>query len=129
MSTRQGFAFGTIVFGAFVAIGISQFGNGQPSGSAPFVRIVAGANADIDQTAERLTATSTIAQAVTIKAGATNTGTIYIGHSAVEAATPTGFGIVASGPYSIAGPIDLSEIWLDATADDQAVTYTYTQAR
>lgn len=83
--------------------------------------IVFGENADVDQTAEQLSATSTaLRDGVWVQALSTNSGTLYIGGSGVT--TSTGYPLAAGA--SVFVPIDdLSKIYAIGSADNQAVRW------
>jgi hypothetical protein len=82
-------------------------------------------------TAERLVsaASSTVVAWVGIMAETDNTGTVTVGGSTVVAAQATRRGIpLAAGEgtsISVAGGIDLKDIWLDVTTNGDGVTFAY----
>jgi hypothetical protein len=93
-------------------------------------------------TAERLVASSTIAEWVHIQALVNNTGAgtskeVVIGGSDVVAAVATREGLLVApgGGFQeeigvrIPGPIDLADIWVDAITNDNGVNFAYMEAR
>lgn len=70
----------------------------------------------------QLTATSTPILSVVIKAKTANTGTIYVGNSAVSSSN--GFVLLAGDTVSIEID-DLSKIYLDASVNGEGITYLY----
>ena len=57
---------------------------------------------------------------VTVKALSTNTGTIYVGNSAV--ASTNGFQLAKSDSVSL-DILDLSTVWIDSSVNGEGVTY------
>jgi hypothetical protein len=65
-------------------------------------------------------ATAQAVSSVTIKALAANTGTIYVGNTAVSSAN--GFQLAKSDSVSL-DITDLSTVWIDSSVDGEGVTY------
>lgn len=67
-------------------------------------------------------ASSTSTSSITIKALATNTGTIYVGSSSVSSAN--GFQLAAGDTLSL-DLNNLNKVYLDASVGGEGVTYVY----
>lgn len=67
-----------------------------------------------------LIGSTTAIQSVTVKALSTNSGTIYVGNSGVSSSN--GFQLAAGDTISL-DLVDLSTVYIDASANTQSVTY------
>ncbi len=77
--------------------------------------ILCGENADVDTTAEQITADSTPCQEVLVQARKANTGTISVGNASTQP-------IELAAGESIAIPVDdANKVYVKASADNQAV--------
>lgn len=81
-------------------------------------------------TAVSLAATSVVAQSCIIQALDDNSGAIYVGDADVLASTKRGIKLAAGATLTLTandGTLDLSTVFIDATANGDAVSLIYQQ--